>query len=123
MNPKLKKLLIVMLNFTVLEFIYQLALYIENSKYTITLSFCGAMTAVGILFAVYIVMTKGYPEKPHTPDMLKCTIPYEERVKMCEVINAQKEKAKKLLYFIIPLLFIIMIDALMVFVFPQFFNI
>ncbi len=123
MNPKLKKILTVMLNFTVLEIIYQLALYIENSQYTVTLSLCGAMTVTGILFAVYIVMTKGYPEKPHTPDMLKCTIPYDERVKMCEKINIQKEKAKKLLFFIIPLLFVIMIDVIMVFVFPQFFDI
>ncbi len=123
MNKNSKKLLTVALNFVVFEGIYQLALYFEEKYFPMTpVCFPILVTVTASLFLIYIVMTKGYPEKPHTPDMLRQTIPYDERVTMCEKINKNKEKAKKLLYFIIPLLFVTMIDVIMTFVFPQFFE-
>ncbi len=119
MNKNTKKLLILALNFLICEGIYQVALYCEEHYFPTTpVCFSVLLTLLGVLFIIYIVLTRGYPEKPHTPDMLRSSLPYDTRVQMCEKINNNKTKAKKLLYIIISLLFVLLVDGVVMFILP-----
>ncbi len=117
MKKTQKKLLLLFGIFAVCEIAYQFALYLEKTYYPTTPATVFVLLFVlAVLFVTYIVLARGDAKELYSPDDLDKTIPYSERVDMCDRINRNKAKAKKLLFFIIPLSFVLMLDFFTMFV-------
>lgn len=117
MKKAQKKLLLLLGIFALCEILYQAALYLEKTLYPQTpFTVFVLFFILLVLFVLYIVLGRGDVKNLCTPDELDSSIPYSERVDMCERINKNKERAKKLLFIILPLTVVLMIDFVNMFV-------
>lgn len=117
MKKTQKKLLVLFGIFALCELVYQIALYLEEMYYPSTpVTVFVLMAVLAVLFVAYIVLVRGDAREMYSPDDLDNAIPYSERVDMCYKINRNKVKAKKLLFFIIPLALVLMLDFFNMFI-------
>lgn len=117
MKKTQKKLLLLFGIFALCELVYQIALYFEEMYYPSTpITVFVLMAVLAVLFVAYIVLARGDAREMYSPDDLDSAIPYAKRVDMCDKINRNKVKAKKLLFFVIPLALVLMLDFFTMFV-------
>ncbi len=72
--------------------------------------------AAVLLLGAVLILNRGFSKEDWTPEMFEENEAEPERVqKLCEKVNAQKKIAKKLMLFLIPLLFAIFFDMIALF--------
>lgn len=112
-----QKILIMLGLFVVFELVYQLILQLEKKLWPLyPVSIYVLSSIVAVLFITFFVMNRGdSPRMRYTSDDFDKTIPLSQREEMAQRYNAQKERAKILVYFIVPLSFVLAIDFIFIF--------
>lgn len=112
-----KKMINILLLFVVFEVIYQVVLQLEKKFWPLyPMSVFVLFFIILVLFVIYLIMNRGEPNKKVTPEMLSPSLPHETRVIMAEKYNERKAKSAALVYFIVPLSFVLALDFIMLFV-------
>ncbi|MBR4292256.1 MAG: hypothetical protein IKT54_01410 [Clostridia bacterium] len=112
-RPKWIRLLYVALIFLVFEAVYMTGLHFEWKP----IVYIYAIAAT-LLFLAYFVINAGFENKPIPLDALPEAWDDDKKKRFAENDKKRKEIARKLMYFIIPLLLVIGIDI----VYMAFFN-
>lgn len=111
-----QKILILFGLFIVFEVIYQSVLQLEKRLWPLfPVSIYVLSAIVLVLFIIYFIMNKGQPRLRYTPDDFDRSIPTEQRQAMAEKYNTLKDRSKILVYFIIPLSFVLAVDYIFIF--------
>lgn len=111
-----QKILILFGLFIVFEVIYQSVLQLEKRLWPLfPVSIYVLSAIVLVLFIIYFIMNKGQIRLRYTPDDFDRSIPNEQRQAMAEKYNKLKDRSKILVYFIIPLSFVLAVDYIFIF--------
>lgn len=111
-----QKILILFGLFIVFEVIYQSVLLLEKRLWPLfPVSIYVLSAIVLVLFIIYFIMNKGQPRLRYAPDDFDESIPNEQRQAMAEKYNTLKDRSKILVYFIIPLSFVLAVDYIFIF--------
>lgn len=84
-----------------------------------TVVVCAYVLATTVLGVVYIILNKGISNDIPTKEMLRDDWSDEKKEKYIEELTKGKKKARKLLFFIAPLVFTLLIDMLMLLFFAK----
>ena len=111
-----QKILILFGLFIVFEIIYQSVLQLEKRLWPLyPVSIYVLSAIVLVLFIIYFIMNKGQPRLRYAPDDFDESIPHEQRQALAERYNTLKDRSKILVYFIVPLSFVLAIDYIFIF--------
>lgn len=111
-----QKILILFGLFIVFEIIYQSVLQLEKRLWPLyPVSIYVLSAIVLVLFIIYFIMNKGQPRLRYAPDDFDESIPREQRQALAERYNTLKDRSKILVYFIVPLSFVLAIDYIFIF--------
>lgn len=111
-----QKILILFGLFIVFEVIYQSVLQLETRLWPLFPVSIYVLSAIVLaLFIIYFIMNKGQPRLRYAPDDFDRSIPNEQRQAMAEKYNKLKDRSKILVYFIIPLSFVLAVDYIFIF--------
>ena len=111
-----QRILILFGLFIVFEIIYQSVLQLEKRLwplYPVSIYILSAIVLA--LFIIYFIMNKGQPRLRYAPDDFDESIPREQRQALAEQYNTLKDRSKILVYFIVPLSFVLAIDYIFIF--------
>ena len=101
----LRILLLLVLNFVILFAVYQIFLKMESMLGTILY-----LIAAAVLTVVYYVMNRGFGKPEIDPDTLPADWNPQKKCAYIDERRAAHERAKKLLYWLFPLILVIGID-------------
>lgn len=104
-KKKLRILLLLILNFIILFAVYQLFIQLESVIGTILY-----LIAAAVLTVAYYVLNRGFGNPMTDPDTLPKTWTPVEKCAYIEKVTAAHERAKKLLYWLFPLILVLGID-------------
>lgn len=109
-TSKLRTLLLLALNFILLFAIYQLFLRAESA-----IGIYLYLAAAAILTVAYYLVNRGFGTPITDAASLPETWSYKEKCDYVEHVRARHESAKKILYWLLPLVLVLMIDFVEVF--------
>ena len=109
-KSKLRTLLLLALNFILLFAVYQLFLRAES-----TIGMYLYLGAVAVLAVAYYIVNRGFGKPITDADTLPDSWSYKEKCDYVEHVRARHESAKKILYWIFPLILVLLIDFVSVF--------
>ena len=116
-KKSVRRLLLLFLLFCVFEGVYQAGLYYEQTHMVeSSYVFLAYLYAALALLLVFVVMNRGLSREEVTPEMVKPIYQKEERVQIAAKINRGKKRARIVLYFLIPLLLVLLLDLADLFV-------
>lgn len=111
-----KRLLTIFLSTVAVFAVYEALLSFEAAKrMTFSPSTIVMCVAVTILTAAVIFLNHGFSKKDFTPDMLREDVAPEEAQSICDRLNSHRKIAKKLMMFLIPLMFALLLDVISLF--------
>ena len=99
-HPKLRTLLVLILNFILLFALYQLLLRAES-----VVGMYLYLIAAAVLSVVYYVINRGFGKPITDPALLPEEWSYKEKCDYVDLVNSRHEKAKKLLFCLLPVSF------------------
>ena len=102
---KLRTLLLLALNFILLFAVYQLFLRAESMLGTYAY-----LIATAALTVAYYIINRGFGSPVTDPALLPDSWSYKEKCDYVETVKIRHEKAKKLLYWLLPLVVVLLID-------------
>ena len=102
---KLRTLLLLALNFILLFAIYQLFLRAESMIGTYVY-----LIATAALTIAYYIINRGFGSPITDASLLPDTWSYKEKCDYVETVKIRHEKAKNLLYWLLPLVVVLLID-------------
>ena len=102
---KLRTLLLLALNFILLFAVYQLFLRAESMIGTYAY-----LIATAALTVAYYIINRGFGGPITDPALLPDSWSYKEKCDYVETVKIRHEKAKKLLYWLLPLVVVLLID-------------
>ena len=109
---KLRTLLLLALNFILLFAVYQLFLRAESMIGTYVY-----LIATAALTIAYYIINRGFGSPITDASLLPDTWSYKEKCDYVETVKIRHEKAKKLLYWLLPLAVVLLIDFADIFLF------
>lgn len=109
-HPKLRTLLVLILNFILLFALYQLLLRAES-----VVGMYLYLGAVAVLAVAYYIINRGFGKPITDADTLPDSWSYKEKCDYVEHVRARHESAKKILYWLFPLILVLLIDFVSVF--------
>ena len=109
---KLRTLLLLALNFILLFAIYQLFLRAESMIGTYVY-----LIATAALTIAYYIINRGFGSPITDASLLPDTWSYKEKCDYVETVKIRHEKAKNLLYWLLPLVVVLLIDFADIFLF------
>lgn len=115
-HPKVKTLLLLVLNFVLLFALYRILLAMEW-----TFGMILYMVAAGALVVAYYVINQGFGKPEETAESLPDTWNAQEKSAYLAHRTAQHERAKHLLYWLLPIILVLGIDFLCIFL-PEWFG-
>ena len=104
-KSKLRTLLLLALNFILLFAVYQLFLRAES-----TIGMYLYLGAVAVLAVAYYIVNRGFGKPITDADTLPDSWSYKEKCDYVETVKIRHEKAKVLLYWLLPLAVVLLID-------------
>ncbi|MBQ1847551.1 MAG: hypothetical protein II135_06055 [Clostridia bacterium] len=108
-----KKILLILLLFAVFEAIYQGALYLEKRYFPYTpVCIVVLFVLVGALLILFMILNRGFDRTKYTENSFDASLPYEKRKELAEKYNKNRERAKTVIIFFIPLAAVLAIDIL-----------
>lgn len=110
MHPKLRTLLVLVLNFILLFALYQLLLKAES-----VIGMYLYLIAAAVLSVAYYIVNRGFGNPITDPDRLPDEWSYKDKCDYMEHVKVQHEKAKKLLLWLFPLIIVLLLDFAEVF--------
>ena len=110
-NQKLRTLLFLVLNFIIVFAVYQLCLHMEWMAGTYVYIAAAAVRAVA-----YYIVNRGFGQPITDEAALPEAWSAEEKCAYIKDVRARHERAKKLLYWLFPIVITLMIDVLDLFV-------
>ena len=111
-----KRLLTIFLSTVAVFAVYEAILSFEAAKrMTFSPSTIVMCVVVTILTAAVIFLNHGFSKKDFTPDMLREDVAPEEAQEICDRLNSHRRLAKKLMMFLIPLMFALLLDVISLF--------
>ena len=102
---KLRTLLLLALNFILLFAVYQLFLRAESMIGTYAY-----LIATAALTVAYYIINRGFGGPVTDASLLPDSWSYKEKCDYVEMVKIRHEKAKKLLYWLLPLVVVLLID-------------
>ena len=102
---KLRTLLLLALNFILLFAVYQLFLRAESMIGTYAY-----LIATAALTVAYYIINRGFGSPVTDPALLPDSWSHKEQCDYVETVKIRHEKAKKLLYWLLPLVVVLLID-------------
>lgn len=102
---KLRTLLLLALNFILLFAVYQLFLRAESMIGTYVY-----LIATAALTVAYYIINRGFGKPITDASLLPESWSYKEKCDYVETVTIRHEKAKKLLYWLLPLVVVLLID-------------
>ena len=114
-HPKVRTLLVLILNFILLFALYQLLLRAES-----VVGMYLYLIAAAVLSVVYYVINRGFGKPITDPALLPEEWSYKEKCDYVELVKSRHEKAKKLLLWLFPLIAVLLIDVAEVFLLDNF---
>ena len=102
---KLRTLLLLALNFILLFAVYQLFLRAESMIGTYVY-----LIATAALTIAYYIINRGFGSPITDASLLPESWSYKEKCDYVETVKIRHEKAKKLLYWLLPLVVVLLID-------------
>lgn len=114
---------ILFLLFTVFEALYQVLLWIERDEVSlIPVGLLLYLFAAIVLFFIYLFLNRGLPCDPVSEEMLSGYLTRDQRIRLAERINRDKKRARILLYFLLPIVLVLLLDFLDLFVLTPLFS-
>ena len=114
---------ILFLLFTVFEALYQVLLWIERKEMSlIPAGLLLYLFAAIVLFLIYLFLNRGISRAPVTGEMLPGTLTRDQRNHLAERINRDKKRARTLLYFLLPIVLVLLLDFLDLFILTPLFS-
>ena len=108
-----KKILLILLLFAVFEAMYQGALYLEKRYFPYTpVCIIVLFVIVGALLVLFMILNRGFERTNYTADSFDPSLPLEKREALAEKYNKNRERAKTVIIFFIPLAAVLAIDIL-----------
>lgn len=108
-----KKIFIMLGLFAAFEALYQGALYLEKRYFPYTpVCIIVLFVIVGALLITFMILNRGFDRTPYTAASFDATVPYEKREELAAKYNKNKERAKKVMMFFIPLSAVLALDLL-----------
>ena len=108
---------ILFLLFTVFEALYQVLLWIERAAASpVPYGLLSYLAAALCLFLIYLFLNRGLSRAPVTEEMLSGALTRDQRSRMADQINRDKKRARTLLYFLLPIVLVLLLDFLDLFV-------
>ena len=114
-HPKLRTLLVLILNFILLFALYQLLLRAES-----VVGMYLYLGAVAVLAVAYYIINRGFGKPITDPALLPEEWSHKEKCDYVELVKSRHEKAKKLLLWLFPLIAVLLIDVAEVFLLDNF---
>ena len=114
-KKSLRTLLLLILNFMILFAVYQLFLKFESILGTVLY-----LAAAGALTAAYCILNRGFAKPVLNPDELPKSWTPVEKCAYIEKAKSNFEKAKKLLYWLLPIILVLGIDFIDLFLLDGF---
>ena len=111
---KLRTLLLLALNFILLFAVYQLFLRAESMIGTYVY-----MIATAALTVAYYIINRGFGSPVTDASLLPESWSYKEKCDYVETVKIRHEKAKVLLYWLLPLAVVLLIDFANIFLFDS----
>lgn len=108
-----KKIFLMLGLFAVFEALYQGALYLEKRYFPYyPVCIMVLFVIVGALLVLFMILNRGFDRTPYTASSFDASVPYEKREELAAKYNKNKERAKKVIIFFIPLAAVLGIDLL-----------
>ncbi len=108
-----KKILLILLLFAVFEAMYQGALYLEKRYFPYTpVCIIVLFAIVGALLVLFMILNRGFERTNYTADSFDPSLPLEKREALAGKYNKNRERAKTVIIFFIPLAAVLAIDIL-----------
>lgn len=113
----LKRALLILLSTLVAFVLYESVITVEqNARLGYSIIMPVYFGIIAVLLCAIIVLNRGFSNKPFTVEML-CTngVAAEDAEEICNKLNAQKKLAKKLMFFLLPILLSVLLDIIYLF--------
>ena len=99
--------------FAVFEALYQGALYLEKRYFPYTpVCIIVLFVIVGALLVLFMILNRGFERTHYTEDSFDASVPLEKRKELAEKYNKNRERAKTVIIFFIPLAAVLALDIL-----------
>ena len=106
-----KKLFLIIGLFVLFEGLYQWALYLERTYFPwFPVCIVVLFAIVGVLLITFMILNRGFERTVYTPEYFDASVPYEKRKELADKYNKNRERAKIVMIFFIPLAAVLLID-------------
>lgn len=119
-----KRVLTIFLSTVAVFSVYEAILgYEESIGCTFSIATLVMTVFVTVLSATVILLNHGFSKNDFTPDMLRSDIPVDEAKEICKKLNSQRATAKKIMMILLPFMFSLLFDIVVLFYGDTFKNI
>ena len=112
-NRLFRRAALLFLLFSLFELIYQVILFIErNYGFYGDVAFFLYLFAAFVLLLVFVILNHGFSRAPVTEEMITGAYTKDRRIRMAEKINRGKKRARTVLYFLLPIVLVLLFDLI-----------